>query len=224
MTKIAVLQSNFLPWIGYFDIIRSVEYFILLDSVQYTKNDWRNRNLITQNGAKSWLSVPVRASIGQAISEVVIDDDKMWRRKLCATINQVYSKAPYFEEVYPFIENILKDKSIIYLSDLNFRLITEICNYLGISTHLVRILKPDLHCDPNERLIALCSKVKATEYVTGNAARDYLVEDKFLNSGIRVTWFEYAEYRNPQQNVQKVSFHPSILELMFHIDPKKILG
>lgn len=220
MNKIAILQSNFLPWIGYFDIIRSVDFFVVLDSVQYTKNDWRNRNLITQNGTKYWLSVPVRASIGQSISEVVIDDNKMWRRKFCATIKQTYAKAPYFAEVYPFIEQILKDETISYLSDLNFRLIVEICNYLGISTHLDRIVEPDLHRDPNERLIELCSRFNATEYVTGNAARDYLIEDKFFNSSIRVTWFEYAEYYNPLQNMQKVSFHPSILELMFHIHPK----
>ena len=165
-----------------------------------------NRNLITQNGTKYWLSVPVRASIGQAISEVVIDDNKMWRRKFCATIKQTYAKAPYFAEVYPFIEQILKDETISYLSDLNFRLIVEICNYLGISTHLDRIVEPDLHRDPNERLIELCSRFNATEYVTGNAARDYLIEDSFSTQVS--DWFEYFEYYNTLQNMQ--SFLPPI--------------
>ena len=96
--KIAILQSNYIPWRGYFDIMNSVDEFIFYDEVQYTKNDWRNRNKILTNHGSKWLTLPVRLkTLSQLIKDTKIED-KLWSKKHWDTIKQNYSKAKYFNK------------------------------------------------------------------------------------------------------------------------------
>ncbi len=134
MTRVAVIQSNYIPWKGYFDIIHDVDLFIFYDDVQYTKNDWRNRNRIKTAQGLHWLTIPVGSHNGKLINEIELTDSR-WQRKHWTTIQQSYSKAPYFGHYQEFFESVYLSADRPNLSDLNQFLIKSICTeFLGIRT------------------------------------------------------------------------------------------
>src|SRR4051812_22240537 len=106
MKKVAILQSNYIPWKGYFDLINMVDEFIIYDDVQYTKNDWRNRNKIKTPNGLLWLTIPTRQlSLSQKIIDTQIADNH-WNKKHLSTIKQFYSKAPFYKLYQSFIEEL----------------------------------------------------------------------------------------------------------------------
>lgn len=134
MKKVAVLQSNYIPWKGYFDIINDVDLFIFYDDVQYTKNDWRNRNKIKVAGGTSWLTLPVGACSDQLIRDVVLSD-RRWAAKHWKSLVQYYSRAPYFQCYRSFFEHVFLDELWDNLSQLNQYLIQHIArDFLLIKT------------------------------------------------------------------------------------------
>jgi WbqC-like protein family len=215
--KVAILQSNYIPWKGYFDIINSVDEFIFLDEVQFTRRDWRNRNLIKTANGLLWLTIPVNVknNFTIPINEVVVSDQQ-WRRKHWASIQNNYSKAPFFKTYKEPIERLFLDEKESYLSKINFSFIEVINDLLGIKTRLSWSTDHPHLEGKNERLISLCEAAGATEYLSGPAAKEYIQEEMFLTKGITVRWMEYSGYQEYPQ------FHPpfehgvSILDLLFH--------
>ena len=134
--RVAILQSNYIPWKGYFDIIGSVDAFVLYDDMQYTKNDWRNRNKIkTQNGLQ-WLSIPVRQeNLHQKINETKIIDAK-WNINHYRSISQSYAKAPHFKAQKEWLEALYMNATSEYISGINRHFIDAICEKLGITTKI----------------------------------------------------------------------------------------
>lgn len=132
--RIAIVQSNYLPWKGYFDLIASVAEFVLFDDFQYTRRSWRNRNRIKTPQGVRWLTVPVAASPqrGTKISDVRIASPD-WAEQHLKTLRMAYRRAPYFDEVFGLIEQAVSGGPT-HLSELNAALIRRICEYLGIST------------------------------------------------------------------------------------------
>jgi hypothetical protein len=131
--RVAISQSNYIPWRGYFDMIASVDYFVLYDSVQYTKGDWRNRNIIKTPQGGDWITIPVEnQSLTQLIDETQISRTKSnWNIKHLKILRQNYSKSKYFNSVFPWLENIYLNKlnELTRLTDINEILIKEICTY-----------------------------------------------------------------------------------------------
>ena len=131
----AIIQSNYIPWKGYFDIINLVDEFILYDHVQYTKRDWRNRNRIkTPNGLK-WLTIPFKHRFAQKINEAAISDPQ-WRLKHWNSNVPNCSRAKYFRTYRDFFEDLYADSGDSFLSRINFEFLTEICGLLKIQTKL----------------------------------------------------------------------------------------
>lgn len=217
MKKIAILQSNYIPWKGYFDMIAAVDEFILYDDMQYTRRDWRNRNQIKTPQGVNWLTVPVRVKgrYHQKIRATEIDGTD-WASLHWKALVLNYKRARNFDEIASWLEPIYLGESFRYLSELNRRLIEAVCQYLGISTAITNSWDYTLIDGKTERLADLCTKAGGTEYISGPAARDYIEESVFNDRGIRLTWFDYAGYPEYPQLWGTFTHGVSILDLLFN--------
>lgn len=216
MKKIAILQSNYIPWKGYFDLINIVDEFILYDEVQYTKNDWRNRNNIKTSQGIQWLTIPVRQeSLEQKIEETKITDKK-WNVKHWRTISQNYSKAKYFKEYKDIFEELYLTSDDEYLSQINYKFIVAVNKILGIDTKILWSNEYELSGGQTERLINLCKQANATHYLSGPAAKDYFDEDLAKKENIKVEWMDYSGYKEYEQQHPPFEHGVSILDLIFN--------
>lgn len=215
MKKVAILQSNYIPWKGYFDMIAAVDEFILYDDVQFTKNDWRNRNKIKTPNGVQWLSVPVGQDISRLIRDVEIKD-RRWQAKHWASISHAYKRAPHFEEIASGLQPLYLEREYSNLSVLNRTLIEFVCGQLGICTKISNSLDYESVAGQTDRLVSLCEQAGAGEYISGPSARNYLDEGLFAKAGIKVTWFEYAGYPEYPQLWGDFEHAVSILDLLFN--------
>ncbi|RMF93412.1 MAG: hypothetical protein D6734_10140 [Candidatus Schekmanbacteria bacterium] len=212
---VSVHQPQYLPWLGYFDKISSCDVFVFLDTVQYKKNEWQNRNKIKTANSSMWLTVPVNYRFPQKIFEVTIDRKKHWKRKHLKALEINYSSAPYFMEYFPEIKKII-EKEFIYLKDLNIALIIKIMSFLGIKTKTLSSSEmDDLPDDADERLIGICKRIGANKYLAGAGGKDYMNFKKYEDSGIEVIFQEYKHPVYPQQYGSFLS-HLSIVDLLFN--------
>jgi hypothetical protein len=198
--RVAIVQSNYVPWRGYFDLIASVDEFILLDDVQYTRRDWRNRNRIKTPEGPRWLTIPVkvRGRYTQSIRETEVADPA-WAERHWRILEQSYRGSRGFDDAGPFVEGLYAEAPREYLSHVNRRFLEGICARLGIETPLTDSLDYGPEGVKSERLIDLCRNAGASEYVSGPAAKAYLDEREFEAAGIRVSWFEYGPYPDYEQ-------------------------
>jgi hypothetical protein len=216
--KIAVLQSNYIPWKGYFDLIASVDEFILYDDVQFTKNDWRNRNKIKTKNGLQWLTVPVGQDINRQIKDVEINDC-FWQLKHWNSIYHSYHQSPHFNYIGDELKYLLTNEKFTNLSLLNRTLIEFICKKLSINTKISYSYEYNAVGDKNSRLINLCRLSNASEYISGPSARNYLIEDDFNQSNIKVTWFNYDNYPEYPQLWGSFEHSVSIIDLLFNTGP-----
>ena len=215
MKRVGILQSNYIPWKGYFDIIGLVDEFVLLDEIQYTKNDWRNRNRIKTGQGTQWLTIPVTHRLSQRIDETEVVG-QAWRRKHWASISQSYARAAHFQAFKAIFESLYLQSDEVMLSRINHVFITTICGILGIATKISWSSDYGIVEGKTDRLVDLCRKAGATEYLTGPAARGYLDAGMFLEAGISVKWMDYSGYREYHQAFPPFDHHVSILDLIFN--------
>jgi len=218
MKKVAILQSNYIPWKGYFDMIASVDEFILYDDMQYTRRDWRNRNQIKTPQGVQWLTVPVQVKgrYEQKIRETQIEASSGWAQAHWKTLEQNYRRAAHFDEIAAWLRPIYLEAEYEYLSQLNRTLIEAICGYLGIRTKLTWSSDYQLVDGKTERLADLCAQAGGTEYVSGPSAKDYIDEAVFVARGIDLSWFEYSGYPEYQQLWGEFTHGVTILDLLFN--------
>ncbi len=219
MRKIAVLQSNYIPWKGYFDIIHDVDEFIFYDEVQFTKNDWRNRNRIYTNAGVQWLTIPTTGSITQSIDEVTMASDQ-WQKKHYYALVTNYSKAPYFKQYQDFLEDVYLGRKWEYLSELNRYLIEHISHdFLGITTKFTN--SRDYHSEGtgHYKLLSLLISAGAEYYVSGPAAKSYIHAEDYEKAGIELHWKDYSGYPEYPQLHEPFCHNVSILDLLFNTGP-----
>lgn len=217
MKKVAVSQSNYIPWKGYFDMIASVDEFILYDDMQYTRRDWRNRNQIKTPQGVQWIVVPalVKGKYHQKIRETKIDGTD-WAVVHWKGLVQNYRRAAHFSEIAAWLEPLYIQESYTHVSQLNRRFIESICNYLAINTVIKNSWDYTLTNGKTERLADICVQAGATEYISGPAAKDYIDEKVFADLGIKLTWFEYADYPEYPQLWGEFTHGVTILDLLFN--------
>lgn len=215
MKKIAILQSNYIPWKGYFDIIENVDEFIIYDEMQFTKNDWRNRNKIKTPQGVQWLTIPVGQAIGRRICDVNLVNDR-WQTKHWKTLESNYRRAEFFEEVSCLLKPLYLEQKHQNLSDLNVLMIQEICDYIGITTKISKSQDYGLIEGKTERLVDLCLKSNASHYVSGPAAKDYLDEELFIENNIKLIYYNYPNYPEYPQLWGDFEHAVSIVDLLFH--------
>ena len=213
--KVAILQSCYIPWKGYFDMIAAVDEFILYDDVQFTKNDWRNRNKIKTPKGVEWISVPVGQDIRRRIRDVELPSNQ-WEEKHWKMLESNYRRAPHFEEVAALFEPLYRQRQHTRLSELNRELIETVCAYLSITTKISNSWDYKLIDGKTERITDLCAQTGGTEYISGPAAKDYIQERLFTERGIMLTWFDYADYPQYPQLWGEFTHGVTILDLLFN--------
>jgi hypothetical protein len=220
MKKIAIVQSNYIPWKGYFDLIAAVDEFILFDDMQFTRRDWRNRNLVKTPRGLQWLTIPVavKGRYLQPICETRISEPE-WGKTHWATLSHNYAKAPFFDLYRPLLEPLYASREPL-LSVANLAFIKAICGILGIATKIswsmdYRPLKEG----KTERLVDLCKRASGTHYVSGPLAREYMEPQLFDAAGIGLSYFDYAGYPEYPQRFGKFEHGVTILDLLFNAGP-----
>jgi hypothetical protein len=220
MKRVAIVQSNYIPWKGYFDLMAAVDEFILYDDMQYTRRDWRNRNQIKTPQGLQWLSVPVQVKgrYHQTIRETLIDGEA-WATDHWKTLQQNYRRAPHFETAAGWLEPYYRQR-YTHLVELNHALLRGIAAALGISTLIRCSWDYQLAPGKTERLLLLCQQAGATHYVSGPSARGYLDTELFNAAGLSVEWFDYAGYLEYHQLWGDFQHGVSILDLLFNTGPQ----
>lgn len=215
---ISILQSNYIPWKGYFDIIAKSDVFVIYDEVQFTKNDWRNRNLIKTINGLQWLSIPVRQlNLSQKIYETnVLRDD--WIKKHISTLQTNYGRAPFFKDFKDAIFDIYSLQTN-NLSEINKAFIQGICKILEIDTKIIDSRELDLQGDKVERLVTACKKLNASKYLSGPAAKSYINENQFTENNIELEWMDYSGYKEYNQLFPPFEHGVTILDLLFNEGP-----
>lgn len=218
MKKVAVLQSNYVPWKGYFDIIHNVDEFIFYDDVKYTKNDWRNRNLILTNTGLKWMTIPISCETNTLIDEVNLPIHT-WQKKHYKMLMQTYAKAPFLSRYRDFLDYVYLDRVWDNLSDLNQYLIKNIAyNFLGIKTTFSNSRDYYKAGTKLDRLLSLLTSAHANAYLSGPAAKNYIDENSFKNMNIDLEWMNYIGYPDYSQihNHDACVHGVSILDLLFN--------
>jgi len=216
MTKVAILQSNYIPWKGVFDMINQVDTFIFFEDVDYTKRDWRTRNNVKTANGDVWLTVPVKKMPrGTKIFEIDILNDGKWQKKHLSTIKMAYSKSPFFKEFEWILDEIYVNNTWDKLSDFNIFVTKLLAKVLNINAIFMNSAQMHTSGTKDDKLLEICQKVGATHYLSGPAAKDYIDDEKFINANITL---EYIDYSYPEYTQLHGSFnhYVSVLDLIFN--------
>ncbi|MEZ9657983.1 WbqC family protein [Vibrio sp. 10N.261.52.F3] len=220
MIKVAILQSNYIPWKGVFDMIHHVDKFVFLDDVDFTKRDWRTRNKIKTPNGELWLTVPVRKMPrGTKINEMEILNDGKWQKKHYSSLKGAYSKAKYFHEFEWILDEIYINNIWCNLSEFNIHVTKLISKVLGIDTEFICSSDLSVSGSKDDRLINICKAVGADFYLSGPSAKDYIDNEKFDKSNITLNYINY-DYEEYEQLHGEFSHYVTILDVLFHCGDK----
>ena len=219
MTKAAIIQSSYIPWKGYFDIIHDADVFVFLEDVQYTKGSWRNRNKVKTPAGVKWLTVPTVGGIHQQIRETRIDYHRDWADKHKKTIYYSYSPCEYFASYKDDILGIF-DRPFDTISDLNIYAIKKLSSLLGLDREFLNSCDLKVEGRKDDKVIGICRKVGADHYISGPAARDYITDEKFEKAEIRLEYKSYDSYPEYGQRWGEFDHFISIIDLLFNCGEK----
>lgn len=214
---VAIVQSSYIPWKGYFDLLRQSDLFVLYDDAQYTTRDWRNRNRIKTKDGLLWLSIPVEV---HGHRDQRVRDAKIaqagWNHRHWKAIASAYARAPHFKDSRDRLEDLFARATSPWLSEVNRHFIDGFSGWLGITTPLRWSSDFDLVSGKSERLAAICAQAGATTYLSGPAAREYLSESVFAAAGIAVRYMDYGGYPAYPQVHGAFEHAVSIVDLLVH--------
>jgi hypothetical protein len=217
--RVAILQSNYIPWKGYFDLIDLVDEFIVYDAVQYTRRDWRNRNKIKTKDGLQWLTIPVlvKGKFLQRIDETELRDAS-WIEEHLAAISHAYARAPHFRKHEPWLKDLYRSAPSTTIAAVNLHFLRALCERLNITTPLVDCTEYALVEGQTERLVSLCVQAGATEYISGPAARAYIDPVRFSDANITLRYKSYAGYEEYPQQFPPFEHGVTILDVLFNED------
>ncbi len=218
MKKVAILQPNYLPWKGVFDMIHQVDCFVFLDDVQYTTGDWRNRNKIqTQNGLK-WLTVPVKSKLGMRINEITLSNANHWQRAHLNSFICNYGHAPFFKDYRWILYHLYEEREWTSLAELDIFATKLLCKVLGAEREFINSSDLVTHGIRDDRVLDIVRQVGGTYYLSGPAAKGYIVPEKFDRAGIVLDYIKY-DYPEYKQCYQPFEHGVTVLDLIFNCGP-----
>jgi len=218
---VAIMQPGYLPWLGYFDLVAMSDTFVIYDDVQFDKRSWRNRNRIFNSPEPVMLTVPVLTKDRrfQLVRETEVIDNG-WQRKHLNSLRHAYHRAPYFDWCYPPLEKLLIERNYRWLIDLCLEGHRVLSGLLGIGTPLR--LSSEIGfggIGRTERLVAICSALGASRYISPDASKDYMVETLWTDAGIELVYQNYPhpvyrQYGDPLQS------HLSVVDALMFVGPE----
>jgi hypothetical protein len=216
---VAIIQSSYIPWKGYFDIIHDADEFIFLDEVQYTVRDWRTRNRIKTANGSIWLTVPAGSDRNRLIRDVAIDDSS-WQEKHWKSITHSYSRAPYFRQYADFFEELYRARVWTNLSDMNRYMTEKVAReLLGIRTRFTDSSSYSAQGAKLDKILDLLRLSHATRYISGPSASGYLDPARFEELGIELVLKDYSGYPEYKQLYPPFEHAVSIIDLIFNTGP-----
>ncbi len=221
MKKGIITQSNYIPWKGYFDSIRNVDVFVVYDDMQYTKRDWRNRNIIKTPQGLKWLTIPVEVK-GKYFQKIIDTRiaDLSWNLNHINLIKENYKNAPHYPETIDWLEPLYRKCNFEFLTDVNLHFINEINKKLSIKTEIILSKEFDLHEEKTQRLVEICKSLDVTDYYSGPAAKAYMDVSKFKDNNINVHFWNYSQYIEYQQINGDFEHGVSIIDLFMNLGDK----
>jgi len=217
MKKIAILQSNYIPWKGVFDMINMVDEFVFFEDVDFTKRDWRSRNKIPTPNGEIWLTVPVNKSErGTKIKDISISQDTDWQRKHYLTISGNYKKAPYYKDYEWLLEDFYLNHRWTKLSEMNIYMTKKVSEILGITTSFVNSADIPSKGAKDDKLIEIVKYLHGTHYLSGPAAKDYITSEKFENAGLGLSYIKYDSYPEYKQLYGDFDHYVTVLDVLFN--------
>lgn len=218
---VVILQSNYIPWKGYFDLIKQADEFIFYDEVQYTVRDWRNRNRIKSPQGLRWLTIPVGQRIDRKIFEVEMSN-QIWKKKHWEALNQAYKHAPYIVESQELFEQLYTTE-LNNLSEYNQHSIAAICKWIGIETAFSDSRTYKAQGDRLEKLSDILTKSGADRLLCGPNVKKYLKETDLTEKGFSLEIIDYSHYPEYAQLYSPFTHQVSILDLIVHVGKKHVL-
>ncbi|MBF0486229.1 MAG: WbqC family protein [Candidatus Omnitrophica bacterium] len=218
----AIHQPQYLPWLGYFEKMSRADVFVLLDNVQFKKNEWQNRNRIRTSQGWQWLTVPVLHDHGQLICDVKFNSSRHWREDHVRAIELNYKKAPFFDVYWPRLR-LIYEKDWKALGELNIALVTLLAEFLGIATEIKIASKLNVSSEKTQRLIDICRARHCDTYLAGAGCAEYMDFAAFKVAGIKVDVQSYNHPAYPQLwTGADVGFQPfmSVIDLLFNCGEK----
>jgi hypothetical protein len=215
--QISIVQSCYIPWKGFFDLIGRCDEYVIYDRMQFAKRHWHNRNRIKTTNGIEWMTIPVvtKGRFNQPIDEVMIE--KPWAEKHWRALELAYSHAPSFEVLSPVVrswyERADRERR---LTDVNELFTREIAGLLGLRTRIVRDATYPADGAKTARLLAIAQAAGADRYLSGPTARAYLDEALLAAGGITTEWMSYEGYPEYQQLHGKFEHAVSVLDLLFN--------
>jgi hypothetical protein len=220
---IAILQSNYIPWKGYFDIIAAVDEFLIFDEAQFTRRDWRNRNKIVLNGGLHWLTIPVvsKGKYNSPIDEMEVLE-KSWAEKHWRSIKHAYGKAPFFSLYGPLLEGCYAQAATLsLLTEINELFLRRISKVLELPAEFRHTKVVPRHAStPTGRLVEICKGRKADVYISGPAARDYIQPAEFEAAEVMLIYADYSGYPSYRQGTPSFEHGVSIVDTLMQCGPE----
>lgn len=219
MKTVVILQSNYIPWKGYFDLMYDADEFILFDDMQYTRRDWRNRNQVKTQKGSEWLSIPVevKGKFFQRIDETLVADPA-WASSHWQKVRSLYRTTPHFRTYAEAIEALYQSAGAMQrLSDINRVFLDGIGRLLGLTTRLVWSTDYPQTDGRTERLVQLCRAAGGQRYISGPAARDYIQSEFFEQAGVELIFKDYSGYPEYPQQFPPFTHGVTILDLLFNV-------
>ena len=201
---LAIMQPYFLPYIGYFQLLKAVDKFVLYDDVNFINRGFINRNNLLVNGRPSLFTIPLKnASQNKLIFEVELSDDNAWKKKLIKTVEQSYKKAPQFDAIFPLFQDIAGYVPQ-NIGDFCYYSLTHISRYLGLDTQIVptSAIYRNSEMKREARILDICRLENATHYINPQGGISLYDKEHFAANNVRLSFLKtglvpYPQYKEP---------------------------
>ena len=222
---VLITQSNYLPWAGFFCLLNHCDEFVILDDVQFTRRDWRNRNIIKPNNSTKWITIPLatKGTFGKARVMEMKVANSLWSSQHYSVLTQFYKGSSFSADILHKLKPIFDQASTLeFLSDINFLFLSEITKLLGInckfsrSTNYLPLASLDAF-SASERLLQLTLESSSSVYLTGPAAKKYINQKLFEDNGVRIVFANYEELKPYKQFGEQFTSQVSIIDALFHL-------
>ncbi len=217
MKKIGIMQPYFFPYIAYWQLINAVDEYVVYDDVAYIKGGWINRNNILVNNYAHMITLPLDgASSFKNINEIYVTTNMKAKEKLCKTIAMSYSKAPYFNDIYPMIENLIKKEGVI--SEIIYEIILQISDYLGFKTKILMSsqIPKNNELKAEKKVIDIVKNLSGNVYINAIGGSGLYNKESFAKEGIELKFIKTLPYEYKQFGAKFVSGLSIIDILMFN--------